>query len=478
MAVSASPLFDRRAEVAELERAWRSKGPELLIAAGRRRAGKSYLLMHFLEGHAGFYYQATSGTGREQLHALGEALHEQFGERGAWYGTGLRDWDAFFRFIIERAGGKPFMLVLDELPYLLESVRGFGSLIQKKWDHDLRGTRIKLVLSGSYVSAMRRLTEADQPLHGRRTGRLLFAPFAYFDAAQFVPGYAAKDQLLTHAIFGGLPGQLALIDPRRPLAANVARHMLDPSGRLSDEAEHLLDSFLRDAGVHYSIIRAIAHGEHKWSKITSRLGKDSASLSRPLQWLQQMSVVTRVSPITETPPGNPKKTLYRLTDPYLAFWHRFVARIRATGAAELLAPEELWRRFVEPGLDAYMGSQFEAICRAFVATGRHPRLPFQPERVGEWWSDGSDQQLDVVALGKGEVLLGECKWGNATREDLALLEARRDLILRELTGVRRVHLALFTGAPLRDKEVLRRIRLGELLHFTPADLLARSVRET
>lgn len=69
-----------------------------------------------------------------------------------------------------QAGNEPFLLVLDEIPYLLESVRGFGTIVQKQWDHALQKTQIKLVLSGSYISAMTRLTAADQPLHGRRTG--------------------------------------------------------------------------------------------------------------------------------------------------------------------------------------------------------------------------------------------------------------------------------------------------------------------
>jgi hypothetical protein len=74
---------------------------------------------------------------------------------------------------------------------------------------------------------------------------------------------------VAYATFGGLPGQLALIDPAKSIEENVALQMLNPSGRLSDEAEHLFDSFLEDAGVHYSIVRAIASGEQKWSLASS-----------------------------------------------------------------------------------------------------------------------------------------------------------------------------------------------------------------
>lgn len=465
------PLFDRVRETAELERAWRSGKPELLIAAGRRRAGKSYLLARYLEGKNGFYYQATKATSRDQLRSLSQIAARQFRQAGLAFADGFPDWERFFRFIIEQAAEQPFLLVLDELPYLLEAVRGFGTLLQRVWDHDLQGTQIKLVLSGSYVSAMRRLTAADQPLHGRKTGTLAFAPFTYQDAAAFVPDYSARDRLVAYATFGGLPGHLALVDPAKSIAENVALQMLSPGGRLSDEAEHLFDSFLKEAGVHYSIVRAVASGEQKWSKITNRVGKDSASLSRPLEWLQSMDVISRVIPVTSTPPGNPKKAVYRIADPYLSFWHRFVAMIRAAGSDDLLTPLELWEHFIEPGLSDYMGPVFESACRAFVGRATHPRLPFRPVRVGEWWSDDSAEQVDVVALGRNrELVVGECKWGSFTRTDLETLERRRDLVIQELDGVGETHLAIFAGNPIGDRTVAARVERGDVLCFTADDL--------
>ncbi len=443
------------------------------MVLGRRRAGKSFLLTRFLKDHSGFYYQATKATAREQLRALGDAVAVEYPASGLAYGSGFRSWEAFFEFLTQWAGKRPFLLVLDELPYLLEAVRGFGTILQKQWDHTLKDSKIKLVLCGSYISAMTRLTAADQPLHGRRTARLYLGPFDYLAAAAFVPQYAPVDRLLTYSIFGGLPGQLSVIDPKRSLAENVADHMLNPSGRLADEAEHILDAFVRDGAVHYAILRAIAQGEHRWNKITSRIGKNAASVSRPLDWLRDMEIIAKVIPVTDNPSGYSKRALYRLADPYLAFWYRFIAPLHATGAVDILTPAQLWTRHVVPHLSEYMDAALEAICRVFVARGSHPRLPFAPDRVGEWWSDDGQDQLDVVALGPdGQVLLGECKWGPVTHHDLTLLERRRDLLVRGLPVARKFHLALFSAQNVRDGRLSDRIRAGEALLFTPDDLVS------
>jgi AAA+ ATPase superfamily predicted ATPase len=76
------PWYDRQRELTELERAWRSGKPELILALGRRRAGKSFLLRRFLQGRAGFYYQATKTTAREQLRALHDAAATEYPQSG------------------------------------------------------------------------------------------------------------------------------------------------------------------------------------------------------------------------------------------------------------------------------------------------------------------------------------------------------------------------------------------------------------
>lgn len=425
-------VVDREREWARLAEALKSAGPNLLLVLGRRRAGKSYLLTRFAQAAKGVYYQATRKTEREQLRDLSGTLGEHFAD-AALRRVALPDWDAVLGYIVERTAAEPFVLVLDEFPYLADSAPALPSILQHWWDHALASTRISIVLSGSHITAMKRLVDADQPLYGRRTGRIDIRPFDYLDAARFAPGWPARDKLLLYAVFGGLPGHLSLVDPAQSLSENAARHLFSSSGRLYDEAAHAFDAFLADAGVHYSIIEAIAGGEQKWNRISSRIGKQTSALARPLDWLVEMDVVRRVAPITEYPKPNPKRTLYRLTDPYFTFWHRFVAAIKARGLASLVEPERLWTEFVAPHLDDYAGPVFEEACRQFVARGRNETLPFEPIEVGSWWNADASEEVDVVALdGAGGLLVGECKWGPIDSRDVDTLRRRGRLVAAEL----------------------------------------------
>lgn len=463
-------VLARDAEWAELSACLESDGPELYIVTGRRRAGKSYLLTRFAASGQGIYYQATKRTEKEQLSTLSQIVGEHFKDTALRY-VALPDWEHLFGYIIERTSGERLVIVLDEFPYLADAAPALTSIIQSLWDHRFAASRLKLVLSGSHVAAMKRLTEADQPLYGRRTGQLNVRPFSYADAARFVPGYEPRDRMLLYGILGGLPGQLRLVDPAKSLAQNAARLLLNPSSRLHDEAVHVFDAFVPDAEAHYSILEAIAGGETRWNKISNRTGKNTAALKRPLDWLMDMDVVRREAPITEYPNPAPKSVRYRVTDPYLLFWYRIIADIRARGLAALREPEDLWRAVVEPRMDGHMGDIYEEACRSFVAYGRHPRMPFRPVQVGAWWTEDGQQEVDVVALGAdGEVLLGEAKWGQVSSADLDTLQRRGEILIPQLSGVRSVTYALFSGRGFQDAAVDARVAAGEAIHFSITDM--------
>ncbi|HEU4556805.1 MAG TPA: ATP-binding protein, partial [Longimicrobium sp.] len=359
-------LYDRDSAWQCLESEWKKRKPGLIFVIGRRRAGKSFLLTRFAQQVGGIYYQATRRTEAEQLASLTRVIGEHFGDAALQHGISFPSWEDLFGYVSQRADGNPFLLVLDEFPYLAAAAPALTSIIQRLWDHDWAKTRFKLVLSGSYITAMNQLEQVDQPLFGRRTAKLVLGAFSFADAALFMPGYPVRDQMIAYGLLGHLPGNLSLLDPERPLGTNVAELLLSPSGRLVDDAQHLLDAFTADAHIHYSIIEAIAGGEQTWGGITKRIGRIGGALHRAVVWMEEMEVISRVVPVSEKNPQRSRRTLYRIVDPYVAFWHRVVARLVNAGSIGLVEPERLWGEMVVPQLDDYMGAVFEEICRDFV----------------------------------------------------------------------------------------------------------------
>lgn len=247
----------------------------------------------------------------------------------------------------------------------------------------------------------------------------------------------------------------------------MAALVLDPQGRLVDEAQHILDAFTPHADVHYAVLDVIASGDRTWSGLTSRVGRSGGALSRPLTWLEQMDVIERVVPVTEKNLARSKRAVYRIADPYIEFWHCLVAPLLRSGTIGLTDPHEIWRDMVEPKIDNYMGRVFEQVCREWVAAGD---VPFVPVRVGSWWDARSTNKLDIVSVSaRGDLFAGECKWGSVSGADLDTLRQRARLVATEL-GAGRVHLGLFSGSGEADATVRDAIERGEVSLFGPDDV--------
>ncbi|GMV41144.1 MAG: hypothetical protein AMXMBFR64_28600 [Myxococcales bacterium] len=242
-------IIDRDAEWRTLETMWRKDRPQLVFVLGRRRVGKSFVLARFARAVGGLYYQATRRTEPEQLAHLSRIVGDRFDDGVLKQGVPFPSWEALLGYLTERARSEPLLVVLDELPYLVGATPALPSILQSAWDHDWAGSRLKVVLSGSFVSAMRALEGADQPLYGRRTARLALGPFAFQEATGFMPSYAPLDQLTAYGLFGNLPGHLALIDPAPSVAENASAVPLSrlrpdrrPPHRLPDAPPAPLDS--------------------------------------------------------------------------------------------------------------------------------------------------------------------------------------------------------------------------------------------
>lgn len=463
-------LHDREEEWQWLLDRWRTDAFELAILIGRRRVGKTSLLKPFAEMAGGIYYQATRRTEAEQLRSISRIAAERFDDSALRHGAGFSDWEALFAYLADRAGDRRFVVVLDEYPYLESAARGVSTVLQKIVDHRLLDTRFKVVLSGSHITAMKQMESSAHPLYQRRTARLVLAPFTYRDAARFYPTYDPRRRLEAYGVFGGVPGHLSLFDPKRSLAWNACRQMLDPNGRLYDEAEHMLDAFLSEAGVHYSILEAIAAGEGTWSGITKRTGKPGGTISRPLDWLRDMGFVRREVPVTSANPKKSRRSLYRIVDPYLRFWYRHVSPLIEAGLVGHAPPRTIWDAEIAQRLPDYMGPVFEEACRTWVRGGP-PEVPFTPVRVGRWWDRSSDHEIDVVALsGDGEVWVAECKWGPVSPRDLALLKEHAGRLSEEVGTVRRLHFALISGRLERDPELEPLLETEDVAYYTAADL--------
>ncbi|ASJ04833.1 MULTISPECIES: ATP-binding protein [Thermococcus] len=418
--MSRQKFIDRERELEFLERAYSSDRAEFLVIYGRRRIGKTELLLHFARDKPHVYFLATERPYRDNLRELQRLLSEFLGDRLFGKVT-FEDVDELLMAFTERIGDEKVILIIDEFPLLIEHHRPVLSLLQKAWDLKLSETRIMLILCGSSVSAMESEVLAyKSPLYGRRTGQWRLTEIPFFHIGEFLPGYTVENLVKVYGITGGIPAYLLQFDPKKDFDENVVENVLSKGAFLYEEAEFLLREELREPANYFAILQAIASGRSRFGEIVNSTGLDKSLVSKYLAVLQRLGIVEREVPVTATLKEASKRGLYSIADNYFAFWFRYV--LPNKGYLEAGLAEEVWERS-KSDFNAYMGSVFEKLIRNPEVFLRLTGFRFT--KLGRWWRKG--EEIDLLALNEMEkrALLIEVKW-----KELSEREARG--ILKDL----------------------------------------------
>lgn len=178
----------RERELAVLARELGRASPSLIVVYGRRRVGKSTLILRALGGRAHVYFHATRVTDPDVQELFRRQIASAVGAAPVL--DGLTGWEALLGHLqrLAEARRPGLTVVLDEFPYLCEANRALPSIVQKVWDGAWSaGSPLDLILCGSSISFMEELLAERNPLRGRRSAELDVGPLSYREAAAFFP---------------------------------------------------------------------------------------------------------------------------------------------------------------------------------------------------------------------------------------------------------------------------------------------------
>jgi hypothetical protein len=228
------------------------------------------------------------------------------------------------------------------------------------------------------------------------------------------------------------------------------------------------------------VLRAIATGQAQPHLIARAAGFHSpADIGPALARLQELGLVERLVPITAPPRGRVSR--YVLTDPFLAFWFRFVQPAEALlerGFADLVLADVLGG---PDGLDHFLSraqgpwerAGADYLWRALQA-GRLGSVRF--ERLGPWWEGRGatdSAEIDLVGrLGGRTSLIASCEWRDEDLQPGDLSALRR--VAARVGGADDTPAVLFSRRGF-DPALVAQARNESILLVTPEDMFAPAV---
>ncbi|MFP4418516.1 MAG: ATP-binding protein [Chitinispirillaceae bacterium] len=397
-------FLNRTSELKQIQQAVQKQEPSLIILYGRRRCGKSRLLNQLPKDQIVYHLADLSEPALQRAYLAEDINRHIPGFSDVVYPT----WQALLSSFFARLPEKPMItLVLDEFPYLAQLDPSLPSVIQKLYDTEK--FRSHVIVCGSSQRMMYGLViDSSAPLYGRASEILKIRPLQPGWIRQAL-GLEGPEAIEAYAVWGGVPRYWESAREYPSYWEAAVELAMKRNGLFHQEPHRLLMDEMRSDVQPHSLLSIIAGGCNRLSEIAARLGKKAVSLTRPLNLLIELGYIHREIPFGESIRST-KRTLYRLSDPFLLFWYRYIHPWRSLLEQDVIEPVvQKW----EDTRGHHVGEIWEQLARLSV-----PRIPIagiQWKQAHRWWGktiDGSPAEIDIVAesIDQKSILLGEVKW--------------------------------------------------------------------
>jgi len=412
---------DRERELKELRNIIESKDFQLVILYGRRRVGKTELILQATKQKRRIYYLA---VGQNNLKRFYNKCSTQYPEIDKL----KEDYELIFEYLKDKAN----VIIIDEFQNMIQEDENILHLMQSIIDTTLKESGIKLFLVGSSVSMMTsKVLNYKSPLYGRRTGSIKLQPINFSSFIQFFPSLSLRELIEIYGFSDGVPYYINRINP--PFWKWLSQEFTKTSSIFIDEVDFLMRYEFNRPGVYKSILEAIAFGCTTLNEIKMHIKAKRTDISPYLSNLIDVEMILREVPVLENITS--RRGRYFLKDNFLKFWFRYIY-------PNLSAIEEgLFRiESIKQNYSQYLGPIFEDVVKDLIIHTQ--KLEFTT--IGRWW--WKEYEMDLVALNQlgNSITFIECKWQenvNAERIFHDLME-KKDYINWNLND-RKEHFIIF-----------------------------------
>jgi len=384
-------FYNREKEIALLQKIEQKakQSAQMTFMVGRRRIGKTSLLVKALEAENFIYFFVTKKNEALLCAEFIEEIKlrlpvELFGE--------FKTFKNVFGYLMELSKTVHFTLVIDEFQDFYSINPSIYSEIQQIWDSKKNNSKINLVFCGSIYSLMNRIFEhSKEPLFGRANQRIKLNEFDIETIKEILsdnnPNYSPEDLLAFYMLTGGVAKYVELLVEANAFTLNtILDEVFSENSIFLEEGKNvMIDEFGKDYGNYFSILSLIA------SSKTSRVEMESIMEMQIGGFLDRLEIdfglINKVKPIFAKP--NSRSVKYQIHDNFLNFWFRFIYKYR--GAIEI-GNLKYVKDIVIRDYTVFSGRVLEKyFANKLKIDGNY-------SAIGTYWEKGNKNEIDIVAI--------------------------------------------------------------------------------
>ncbi len=365
---------------------------QMTVLTGRRRIGKTSLVMKSCEGSPTVYLFVSRSNEADLCLRFASEIRQSL----AVYVPEFSNFAEMFRFLMDMGTRVKYNLIIDEFQEFYYINQEIYSLMQDTWDRLRKQSNVNLIVSGSVYTLMNRIfRDSKEPLYGRADSIMKLAPFATATLKEIMldykAGYTNDDLLALYTFTGGVPKYIEqLMDNGCTSMESMVDFMMQPDSSFLTEGQALLvQEFGKKYGNYFSILSAISNGRNTLAEIESALG--GVSLGGQLKRLEEdYDLVKKKRPLLSK--EGSQTVRYEVSDMFLRFWFRYF--IKYQSYIEIQNFERL-ADIIKRDYPTFSGLALEMYFRQQMVESK------EFADIGSWWKSGNSQaqdEIDIVGL--------------------------------------------------------------------------------
>jgi uncharacterized protein len=359
-------FIGREEELKVLASLLKKKGASLVVIKGRRRIGKSRLVMEFTKRYAFDAFYIFSGvvpTEKTTAQSQRDEFAIQLNVQTKLPEVKADDWTKLFVLLAEKVKSGKILLLFDEISWMGSQDTDFLGKLKNAWDlYFKQNDHLIFVLCGSVSAWIEKNILSSTGFVGRISLDLTIKELPLCDSNKFwgkqAQQLSAYEKLKVLAVTGGIPLYLEHIDKTASAEENIRNLCFSEHGLLFDEFEKLFsDLFSNRAAKYKKILFYLANHQASQEDISKHLDLErSGDIGEYLDELQKSGFIARDYTWNIDNGDISILSKYRLCDNYARFYLKYILSNRMGIEHGKFASASISNL---PNWDTVMGLQFE-----------------------------------------------------------------------------------------------------------------------
>lgn len=360
-------FIGRKNELQSIKSIINTVRPTIGVVYGRRRIGKSKLIMEAFEGKRAHIIEGLEN--RPKKEQISNFLFQLFYQaRQGVTSPPAKTWREAFTILHDVLKENPAHVILDEFQWMANYRHEIVSELKQAWDlylSKIKGTT--LILCGSIASFMVKKVIRSTALYGRADLEIHLKGFKLKEAEKMLSGRGSNEVIEAMMLIGGVPKYLELIKEQPSVHLGIDSLAFTDTGYLTGEYDRIFLSHFGKNPVFEKIVTALA--KHPYGLFRQQIAEQAETdlgggLSRHLWDLEMAGFISSATPFHKK--SNSRLIKYQLSDSYLRFYFAFIRpnlkKIRSG------VHKEIFAKISQSGAySAWMGRAFEYLCMDHAA---------------------------------------------------------------------------------------------------------------